>query len=238
MKNEPTDTAPASANKDQNRLPATVQNPMKNSLIKLLASLPPGPISDPSAVVTKLTAAWPKISGSSDGGMKADKLDRMESPSWDSPFLTFTIERHGARTFGSTRAELQDWCVDVSTWTAKFGGNRHRRLQPAQPRLDVSGFVKGIGNAILNNRKSSSIKRYPDGRVTVLIRTIIPDDGFKQTIAGRRKRFRKALDSFLSTHGWRPVRPNVYQRSPSQRLGFPRRSNPTRQNDEATVNTI
>jgi len=46
--------------------------------------------------------------------MTADKLlGRMEEVLWSPPDLTFSIERHGAAALGSSRAELQEWMIDV-----------------------------------------------------------------------------------------------------------------------------
>ena len=55
--------------------------------------------------------------------MWASKLGRMEKVEWQPPYLTFSIERHGATVKGSTRAELQNWQVDTS----------HRSLNPNEP---------------------------------------------------------------------------------------------------------
>ena len=51
----------------------------------------------------------------------------------------------------------------------------------------------------------------PDGHVVVSIGKIIPVGGPKQTVAGRRKRFRTALDAILKANGWERARANTYR---------------------------
>ena len=80
----------------------------------------------------------------------------------------------------------------------------------AEP-VRVGGLADEIADAIINNRESPSLKRYPDGRVKVLIGTIIPDIGFQQTIGGRRRRFRASLESQIAAHGWAVAAPNIYK---------------------------
>lgn len=189
---------------------------MNHPLKSFLATLPSGLVSNTTQLNELLADAWLTLSGADDGGMESYKIfNRTESLSWHPPYLTFTIERHGGTVNGSTRAELQDWRVDISSWSAGITSTRRRQLRPTQQRLNVSDYVRELAEAILHNRESSSLKRYPDGRVKVLIGTIIPDDGFKQTIAGRRKRFRIALEKQISVHGWLPVGINTYVHKPT-----------------------
>ena len=134
--------------------------------------------------------------------MTAGKLQgRCEQPNWQPPYLTFTVERHKVAVYGSTRAELQDWRIDISSLSAEIVAIRRRQLRPQAAPIDVKSLAAPIADAILNNRESPSLKRYADGRVKVLIGTIIPDDGFKQTIGGRRRRFRAVLENLLSGGG-------------------------------------
>jgi hypothetical protein len=144
--------------------------------------------------------------------MQADKLvGRMEEVSWNSPYLTFSIERHGSTVNGSTRAEVQHWRVHISSMKAELVSSSRRQLYPTATRMYVHGIAMDLVDTIIHTRQSSSLKWYPDGRVKVLIGTIIPDKGFRQTIAGRRKRFRVALEEQLAKHDWTPVATNTYQ---------------------------
>ena len=188
---------------------------MNSQLKNFLSAHPPGVIQDSKVIDQLMADEWPSLSGSDDGGMQACKLlGRTEQMAWQPPHLTFSIERHGATVNGSTRAEMQVWQVDVSTWTAQIVSVRRRQLHRTSARLDVTGDAARVADDILNDRESPSLKRYSDGRVKVLIGTIIPDDGFKQTIAGRRKRFRKSLEGILIDQGWIPIGTNTYMQKP------------------------
>jgi len=59
------------------------------------------------------------------------------------------------------------------------------------------------------------LKWFSDGYVIVSIGKVIPEGGPKQTVAGRRKRFRQALDAILKATGWEKVRANTYRLSNS-----------------------
>ena len=67
-----------------------------------------------------LTFCWESFDGSSETSMAADKIDgRARGFKWKSPILTFEIERHGGTVIGSTRADRQEWTIDVEKRTAK-----------------------------------------------------------------------------------------------------------------------
>ena len=84
--------------------------------------------------------------------MEAYKLGRMEDISWNPPVLSFTIERHGGTVMGSTRAELQNWNVNVETRSATCGVGGHRQLEPMQARLNVKPMAEEIVASILNRQ--------------------------------------------------------------------------------------
>lgn len=186
---------------------------MSTSLKDYLLEQPAGADLDLREVEFLLEDVWRSLSGSRDGGMRAQKIrGRTEKMSWNPPLLTFTIERHGGTVNGSTRAELQHWCVDVSAHTAELVSRGRRQLHATAPRVNVKGPAVLIAQAILNNTECAELKRYPDGRVKVLISAVVPADGFKQTISGRRKRFRAALEALIKEHGWVAVGTNTYGR--------------------------
>jgi hypothetical protein len=187
---------------------------MNQVLKEFLANLTPGPVSDAGTLEALLAEAWPSLSGARRGGMEGYKIPgRAESLCWNPPCLTFTIERHGGTVMGSTRAELQDWLVDVTAGTAEIIATRRRQLRATASRMDVIGIAREMAEAILHERERPGLKRYADGRVRIEIGLVIPDVGFKQTVSGRRKRFRKALESQLASHGWKPVSFNCYRRT-------------------------
>jgi hypothetical protein len=64
-----------------------------------------------------LAGCWHEFVGAESQRMHAGKLGRMEDVRWEPPVLSFRIERHGAMGVGSTRAELQNWRVDLDRKT-------------------------------------------------------------------------------------------------------------------------
>lgn len=179
-----------------------------------LDGLAPGQVRDTGRLEPLLALCWKDLAGGSDGGMEGNKLfGRMESVEWSPPLLTFKIERHGGAFLGSSRAEIQHWAIDISKRIASLGGSSRRQLRPLQPRLDVAPLANAVARSILSRQPDEYLKWFPDGHVVVSIGKVIPAGGPKQTVAGRRKRFRTALDTILKAHGWEKVRANTYRPS-------------------------
>lgn len=179
---------------------------MKESIITLrdhLIAVPNGKIKDTSKVDSLLAQCWDDLAGKQ-GGMSAEKLfNRTEDMEWNSPILTFRIERHGGTVFGSAYAELQYWMVNVETGIAKVAEiNSKRRVKPLQPSLDVNPIAEEIVGLILAGTNDERLKWYGDAKVRISISKIIPNlSAPKQTIAGRRKRLGKAIEARLKQHG-------------------------------------
>jgi hypothetical protein len=185
-------------------------------LRRYLDTLPPGRVADSAEIASLLTAAWPSLTGSREGGMKAEKLlGRLKEVRWEPPELGFEIERHGGMARGSTRAEIQVWTVNVATASVRGGEIGSRQIRLPQPALRVEPIVDEITGLIINNRRDPRLTWYQDGDVRVLVGGIIPDTAPKKTVAGRRRRFAAALRKRLTVHGWAPVpgRLHRYRRS-------------------------
>jgi hypothetical protein len=158
-----------------------------------------------------LANCWDEFS-TDHGGMTGYKLlDRMEKVKWESPLLRFQIERHGATVLGSTRAEVQVWTLDLDMRTAKCALGSYRQLRPSAPRLNVQPLADEIFQIIRDREEDERLKWNEDGSVHVIIGKIIPEDGFGQTVAGRRKRFRSALDDLISAAGGERITANLYR---------------------------
>lgn len=100
-----------------------------NELSAYLRSQKPGTISDTETLEERLVGAWDDFEGSDVGGMAAYKLvGRMERVCWEPPELTFVIARHGPAKYGSTRAELQTWIVDIDKGIADISKIGWRKL--------------------------------------------------------------------------------------------------------------
>lgn len=182
------------------------------NLNKYLSSIPPGPISDTAKLVRLVADCWEQFNGSGEGGMESRKLPgRMENVCWYPPLLTFIIERHGGIVCGSTRAEIQKWTLDIDTKTAICEKVSHRQLKPMLPGFNVLPVARKIVRLIISHKEDKRLKWNNDGSVRVLIGKILSEKSVvKQTIAGRRKRFRLALDELLKKEGWSKKRENVY----------------------------
>jgi hypothetical protein len=187
--------------------------PMSTPLEAFLVSVPVGPIEDKAAVERLLAEEWYSLAGSDSGGMRARKLiGRTERLEWRPPMLKFAIERHGGIVNGATRAELQNWEVNMETRSAEIAKIGRRQLYRTSKRLNVHPLAEAAAKAIIHGLDNPSLKRYPDGRVRVQIGSVVPDEGVQQTTTGRRKRFRNALEPLLAEAGWVPVGVNTYQR--------------------------
>jgi len=181
-------------------------------LHKYLQSIPAGPISDTTELETLLANTWDKFDGSDAESMEGLKLlGRIEKVEWNSPTLSFIIERHGATVLSSSRATLQMWEVNVKNMSATWRHAGHKQLTPMQPRLDVKTIAKEIAQLIIKHRQDEQLKWNKDGTVRIEIGKILPENSaVPQTLADRRKRFRKAVDNLLNNAGWQKVRANVY----------------------------
>jgi hypothetical protein len=176
-----------------------------------LMTLPAGSIKNTSKVEQLLSDCWSQLKGDR-GGMADYKLyQRMEDVSWDPPALRFTIERHGGTMMGSSRAELQHWTVDIDSCEAYYTEGYRQKYKQNAP-LKTKPLAEALGKLIIERRDSEKLK-WDDGHICVRVRIgeIIPDGGAKQTLASRRKRFRRDLTEFLAIHGWEEVSPNYYR---------------------------
>jgi hypothetical protein len=163
-----------------------------------LDSLPYGPVANEELIVV-LADAWDGLDRD-DTRMEAFKLGRLEAPAWDGRVLTFSVERHGRTTLGSTRAEVQHWEVDPRAGTARVVRSTHRQLHPMAPRVDVRPLADEVAAVIVNGVDDDRLKWSADRSVvTVRVGVILPEgSAARQTVTGRRRRFREALDQKLA----------------------------------------
>jgi len=184
------------------------------SLRKFLASLhDPPTLSDEEVrrLIPLLSACWSQIPGGYDNKMSDVKLDRMEKVEWIPPNLSFIIERHGAAVFGSSRAELHKWTIDVEQIDADCSTNSYRQLYKTAKRLNIKPCVEEIFHLIENGQNDDRIKWSSDCRQVIVNMTKTLDkaaeeqnaeSGYEQTASGRRKRLKKLLIPKLEAIGW------------------------------------
>jgi hypothetical protein len=182
-----------------------------------LAKMPPGPIprTRRKELIPLLADCWGELRGGDQEKMHAGKLDRMERAVWEPPALSFIIERHGGTVLGSTQADLQRWTVHADQGTATVYEAGRRQLEPMKPRLDVRPIAQEITQLILTAQQDPRLDRKPDGSVHVILGRIIPgDSGYRWTVEGRQKRFKRSLDELLGQKGWSRGHGDVCQRAP------------------------
>jgi hypothetical protein len=123
--------------------------------------------------------------------MRAEKLYRLESPTWTPPVLTFQIERHGGTVMGSTRAEVQHWEVHTDIGSAELIRSTRRQLHSMATKWSAESLATELAEAIRNSKDHAKLNWRKKGTVA-LTGDSVPD-GFKQTVAGRKKRLKAAL---------------------------------------------
>jgi len=184
-------------------------------LLEKLKTIPKGPIKQVAEIESLIIESWDEFSGSGDGGMNAYKLiDRIENLNWDPPILSFIIERHGSIVVGgSTRAEKQKWELNTENRTALFSITGYKQIKPKQKSLNVTPIVEELATLIENNDIDERLRWSEDGSVYVQIGNIIPENSASnQTVASRRKRFRKQLDETLEKKGWQKLGNKYYKK--------------------------
>jgi hypothetical protein len=184
-------------------------------LQKHLAVIPPGPIPDTSGLAWLLANAWTEFTGDNDGIEGKNFFRQMEGAIWNPPLLTFTIEHHGSRHFGSTLATLQDVAVDLAKRTVSCTEPRSTQRHFIPPRLNPGPIADEIAFLIVTGKEDNRLKWYTDGRVALLLDGILPDaSAVKETLDTRRQRLKavlRALKNRLVEHGWRECGGNVYE---------------------------
>jgi hypothetical protein len=175
-------------------------------LAKYLHARPSGPVANERELVRLLAAAWEDLDGSYEQSTTADKLGRIEAPTWDPPVLRFDLERHGATVNGSTRAAVHEWQVDTEARTATIVLERPRQLSQTAARVDVEAIAADLVDKIVDRADDPRLVWNRDrSDVRVKLGDSLPAGAFKQTMAGRTKRLRLALVAELTTRGWYPT---------------------------------
>jgi len=172
-------------------------------------------VANPEELESLLSNCWGELAGEQ-GGMSAYKLiRRTEQMEWNSPLLTFEMERHGGTVLGSVYAEIQAWTVDINRGSAEVSQfNPKRLVGKRQPPLNVNPIATEIVSAILAEKMDDRLKWYGPTKVRVLIASVIPShSAAKETVAGRRKRLGAAIGKLLDQHGWRKVGQHRYEKS-------------------------
>lgn len=167
---------------------------------------------DSSKLEEMLSEHWNIFEGNDSNGMEGYKLHkRMENVSWDSPILSFVIERHGSAARGSTRAELQHWEVNLDSLVACVEDVGYRQITPVAATVDVKPIARNLAAGILTNEKNEYLKWKSDNQVKVEFSALFKtSSGNRQTVAGRRRRCRNELERIVEVQGWQHTGNNVF----------------------------
>jgi hypothetical protein len=175
----------------------------RRALRDYLDEIGPGdiPSDHHKQVTTLVTAIWDGLEGSRESSMEARKLARIEAPRWEPPLLG--IERHGAVAMGGTRAEVYRWTVDLDTMTADITDARSRQLYPMADRFYAKPVAAELVQIVLRHGDDPRLK-WSAGKsdVRLVMKAVVPDDGYKQTVAGRRLRMRDEFCAAMTAAGW------------------------------------
>jgi hypothetical protein len=180
----------------------------------MIREMPAGPIPENTRlkILDLLEECWDEFEGSAETAMTARKITRESGAvdlTWVPPHLSFTIDRHGGTALGSIRAEKQRWIIDIENKTASQTTIGYRQLYPAAPRLDVDAIARSVCKEVQKGPSSTSdlistrvlVWKSKD-EFQIRLSLLIPDDGPRQTITGRRKRLRVSLQDKFRTIGW------------------------------------
>lgn len=178
-----------------------------------LSAFVPGPIPDEDVgeVLAALGESWDHFEGSKETSMDSSKLHRAESLEWDPPILRFLIERHGRTVSGSTRADLQQWEVDVSAGIVELHSSGWRQVRPMGSRWNAKAArstAEEIANAIRADQNDPRLRWTKDRRKVLVLTSMAVPQGPAETVRGRVRRLHTNLEQILGPTGW--TRGNSY----------------------------
>jgi len=177
-------------------------------LCNFMAGIRCGKIEETEYLEKLLAQCWNSLEGAKEGGMEGYKLiRRMKDVRWEPPILSFYIERHGAVTLGSGYAEIQEWKIDLGKKTATYLGAGRRQVYKRASPIRVDPIVKEIVALVQANKEDTPFLKWSISHTEVEIRTgkvpgLEASSAVKQTLEGRRRRFRKALIDAMEDAGW------------------------------------
>lgn len=162
-----------------------------------------GPVSEEHVwfIRSILESEWETFTGDNEG-LTEMKLHRAEAYIWEPPCVKFTIERHGAMQFGSSRAELQEWTINLDTKWKECRTTGYRQISKRQPPWDADPVAEEIAAIILAGDSDDRIEWESPTKAKIFTREFVPS-GSQQTTQYRKKRFYEELDGRLMSHGWK-----------------------------------
>jgi hypothetical protein len=148
--------------------------------------------------------------------MNAEKLGRAERFSWEISKLKFEIERHGRASLGSVSADVQEWTVDLDIRDAKWCRLKTRQINPSAKPVDVRPLVQSVVDAVkagrFSNQPCEAVTWVDESEIEIAVGKLIPSQGWnRQTLVGRRKRFRNQTIHELGQMEWYLAKPRGWK---------------------------
>jgi hypothetical protein len=183
--------------------------PALSRLQQALAAAQPGPCQHGEAVAAALVRAWNHLHGSYAGEMCREKLvGAVVDLRWSPPVLSFGVQR--GHIDGHDEEHVQAWQVDVQDGVAWIATERRLTLPP---KTDAAALAVALVEQLVTGGGSPAVVSKPGGRVSIRPGEVPGlDIGFAETLAGRHRRFRGALDQAMAAAGFTRVGAYRYRR--------------------------
>jgi hypothetical protein len=135
------------------------ETPAFARLKKRLFGLATGEVTEVGPLAALLAGCWREFAGGDPERICAGKLYRMETVRWHPPVLSFTMERHRAMGVGSTRAELQNWRVNLDRKIAQCERSRtYRQALPRSGAVKIEPIARELADNIIAGRADQWLK--------------------------------------------------------------------------------
>lgn len=177
-----------------------------DTLRQFLSQIPAGDLSGDigEQAIKLLQNCWGDLAGAGIEATRGYKLKRAEGLTWQSPSLSFKLERHGGTCMGSTRAEIHAWVVDVEKAVAEMSIAGRRQLYPMDApftKKRAQERAAEILNLIQGGMKDDTLKWHADGSVTLILNRSV-EAKFESTRKNRVKILLRQLLPMLEENGW------------------------------------
>jgi hypothetical protein len=177
---------------------------MLGPLRQLLRPLPAGSILEGrEAILQELADIWSRLPGTRQEKTTPGKLFRAEELSWNPPYLSFVLARHGGTAMGSSREALHTRTVNADTGESTLNTARHRQVRSMDNRVtskDMEAIARELLALIEQGAKDPRLTWNRNGAVTIVLRAIIEANN-NMTRRSRTRRFRAIMEPLMAAAG-------------------------------------
>lgn len=151
-------------------------------LLEYLMKQSAGTITDRGELKGLLMECWNEFDGYRQQNMKREKLVRIENVKWDGENLVeFALERHGSLPFGSKRAPIYRWVLDLKGRVANCSQVSYRQIIKNDVRFDCEKLAGEIVDYVLKSENHDAIKYLKNGNAHVVASALPTNATNKQT---------------------------------------------------------